>query len=162
MVEEKKECALYEGGQFLTFRLAEEIFGVPIEMVREVLDYVPITRVPGARDFLQGVVNLRGAVVPVADMRIKFGMSATVLSENSCIIVVEISLPNEEGKITVGLLADQVLAVVQLSTADIQPHPEMGTGLSARFLRGVGKVNEDFFMLLDVEAIINEEGDGEG
>jgi len=85
-----------------------------------------------------------------------------VLSENSCIIVVEINLPNEEGRITVGLLADQVLAVVQLAAVDIQPHPEMGTGLSSRFLRGVGKVDDDFYMLLDVEAIINGEGEGEG
>lgn len=160
MANEKIETDSHEGGQFLTFRLEEEVFGVPIEIVQEVLDYVPVTRVPGAVDFLKGVVNLRGAVVPVADIRIKFDMPATVLTENSCIIVVEITVSSEEGKIIVGLLADQVLEVAQLSSDDIQTHPEMGTGISSHFLRGLGKLDEAFLMMLDVDSVINED-DGE-
>ena len=157
MSNEKNETDSYEGGQFLTFRLEEEIFGVPIEIVQEVLDYVPVTRVPGAVTFLKGVVNLRGAVVPVADIRIKFGMPATVLTENSCIIVVEIAVTSEEGKIIVGLLADQVLEVAQLSRSDIQVHPDMGTGISPRFLRGLGRLDEAFLMMLDVDSVINDD-----
>ncbi len=144
------------GGQFLTFRLDQEIYGVPIDSVREVLDIVPVTRVPGTAGFLKGVINLRGAVVPVADVRVKFGMGAAKLTENSCIIVVELEISAEDGKIIVGLLADQVMEVADLSDNDIQPPPEMGTGLSAHLLRGLGKVGDDFFMILNVDEIIND------
>jgi purine-binding chemotaxis protein CheW len=157
MENEAGNRAVFRGDQFLTFRLDHEIFGVPIDIVREVLDVVPVTRVPGAVKFLKGVINLRGAVVPVADIRIKFGMSATVLTENSCIIVVEVEVATEEGKIVVGLMADQVMEVAELSSRDLQPHPEMGTGISARFLHGLGKLGDNFFMILDVDAIISDE-----
>ncbi len=147
----------FSSDQFLNFRLENEIFGVPIDTVREVLDVVPVTRVPGAAGFLKGVINLRGAVVPVADVRIKFGMSATILTENSCIIVVEVNISAEDGKITVGLLADQVMEVAELSGDDLKAHPEMGTGISPQFLHGLGKIGDKFFMVLNVDAIISDE-----
>lgn len=159
MVNDTNEIVTYEGGLFLTFRLDQEIFGVPIETVREVLDYVPVTRVPGAVDFLKGVVNLRGAVVPVADIRIKFNMKATVQTEKTCIIVVEVEASAEDGKISVGVLADQVMAVAEVSSSDIQVHPGMGTGVPSRYLRGLGQLGEDFFMMLDVNSIIHEDDD---
>lgn len=148
---------VYAGGQFLTFRLDQEIYGVPIETVREVLDVVPVTRVPGAAGFLKGVINLRGAVVPVADIRIRFGMEPTVLTDNSCIIVVEIDLSAEEGQIVVGLLADQVLEVAELDHHHMQPHPEMGTGVAAKYLKGLGKMDDSFFMVLDVNRVVHED-----
>jgi len=144
------------GGKFLTFRLEQEIFGVPIDTVWEVLDFVPVTRVPGASHFLKGVINLRGAVVPVADVRIKFGMPAAVLTENSCIIVVEIEVPEAETKITVGILADQVMEVAELPDAAMQPHPDMGTGIISRFLRGMGKLGDHFFTVHNMDAIISD------
>ncbi len=159
MAEEKNKTDSYEGGQFVTFRLDQEIFGVPIDTVREILDYVPITRVPGAVKFLLGVINLRGAVVPVADIRIKFNMSATVQTENTCIIVVEIEASVEEGKIFVGVIADQVLEVANINSSDMQIHPDMGTGVPPRYLRGLGKIGEKFFMVLDVNKVIREEDD---
>ncbi len=156
MADDKNESTKFAGGQFLTFRLEQEIFGVAIETVREVLDYVPVTRVPGAVNFLKGVINLRGAVVPVADIRIKFGMSATVQTENSCIIVVEVDVVDDEGKILVGVLADQVMEVAEISASDMQMHPEMGTGIPPRYLHGLGKLDDNFFMALDVDAIISD------
>ncbi len=157
MVEEKIESGSYEGGQFLTFRLEKEIFGVPIATVHEVLDYVPVTRVPGSVKFLKGVINLRGAVVPVADVRIKFGMVATEQTENTCIIVVEVDVSVEEGKISVGVLADQVMEVAEIAKTNMQGHPDMGTGIPSGYLRGLGKLDDKFFMVLDVDAIIRDD-----
>ncbi len=156
MAEEKNGSGKFEGGQFLTFRLEQEIFGVSIDTVREVLDVVQVTRVPGAVDFLKGVINLRGAVVPVADIRIKFGMEATVKTESTCIIVVEVNVSAEEGQISVGIMADQVMAVAEISPLDMKTHPEMGTGVPSRYLHGLGKLDERFFMVLDVDAIISD------
>ncbi len=157
MADKKNKKESYRGGQFLTFRLDQEIFGVPIETVREVLDYVTVTRVPGAVDFLKGVINLRGSVVPVADIRIKFGMSATVLTESSCIIVVEVDISAEEEKILVGVLADQVMEVADISSSDMHTHPDMGTGVPPRYLRGLAKLGENFFMVLDVDSVISDD-----
>ena len=103
---------------------------------------------------------MRGAVVPVADIRIRFGMEATVNTKNTCIIVVEVEASGEDEAISVGVLADQVLEVADIATADIQSHPEMGTGVPPRYLRGLGKIGESFFMILDVEEIIREDMDG--
>ncbi len=116
-----------------------------------------VTRVPGAVKFLNGVINLRGAVVPVADIRIKFGMSATAQMEDSCIKVVEVDATAAEGEIVVGVLADQVLEVANVSQSDMHMHPEMGTGIPPQYLRGLGKLGDKFFMVLDVDAIISED-----
>ena len=162
MAKERGVAGKIRGGQFLTFRLADEIFGVPIEMVHEVLDYVPIARVPGSAQFLQGVINLRGAVVPVADVRLLFGMEATANTENTCIIAVEVEASGEDEVISVGVLADQVLEVADISSTDMQEQPDMGTGVPSQYLRGLGKVGEKFFMILDVEKIIHDDVDGNG
>jgi purine-binding chemotaxis protein CheW len=160
MVKEIDGAGTNKVGQFLTFRLVDEIFGVPIELVREVLDYVPVARVPGAVSFLKGVINLRGAVVPVADIRVRFGMEARGNTENTCIIVVEVEASGENEAISVGVLADQVLEVAEIAPSDIQMHPNMGTGIPSRYLRGLGKVGEEFFMVLDVGGVIRDEVKG--
>ncbi len=157
MGEEFRESTGYAGGQFLTFRLEKELFGVPIDTVLEVLDYLPETKIPGSKKILKGVINLRGAVVPVADIRIKFGMTATVQSKNTCIIVVKVQASAEMEQTTLGVLADQVMEVADIASSNIQQPPEMGTGIPAEFLRGIGKIGEEFFMMLDVNAIIRED-----
>lgn len=143
--------------QFLTFRIEEEIFGVPIESVREVVDFEPVTRVPGAAEFLRGVLNLRGSVITVADIRLKFGMPPTTQSENTCIIVLELEISAEETSVVAAILADQVLEVAEIRSKDIQNHPELGTGVPSRYLNGLGKINNRFFMILDVAKIICDE-----
>ena len=141
-------------GQFLTFLLGNEVFGVPITRVQEVLDYPSITRVPRAPSFMRGVINLRGAVVPVADIRIKFGMPATKRHVNTCIIVLEVI--TGDGPVVVGILADHVLEVVELSDADIAPPPKIGTKLKAYYLDGLGKRSDGFFIILNMDNIFNE------
>jgi purine-binding chemotaxis protein CheW len=139
--------------QYLTFRLAKETFAVDVAKVREILDFVAITKVPQTPDFMRGVINLRGSVVPVVDMKLKFGMEPTEKTVNTCIIVLEVSIENETT--IVGALADSVQEVVELDPAQIEPPPRIGMKLNIDFIRGMGKLNDDFVMILDTDKIFS-------
>jgi purine-binding chemotaxis protein CheW len=142
-----------ETTQYLTFRLDEEVFALDIAQVREVLDYTNITRVPRTPEFMRGVINLRGSVVPVVDMRLKFGMTKTEQTVNTCIIIAEISI---DGDTTVlGALADSVQEVIELSAEQIEPAPRIGTRLRTEFIRGMGKRDEEFVIILDIDRIFS-------
>ncbi|MDA8180390.1 MAG: chemotaxis protein CheW [Deltaproteobacteria bacterium] len=135
--------------QYLTFKLGEEVFGLDVGKVREILDFTTITKVPRTPEFMRGVINLRGSVVPVVDMRLKFGMSATEKTVNTCIIVTEVTL---DGETTVlGALVDSVQEVFELEPDQIEPSPRIGTKLKTEFIKGMGKRDERFIMLLDVD-----------
>lgn len=123
--------------QYLTFRLDKEVFALDITQVREVLDYTSITRVPRTPDFMCGVINLRGSVVPVVDMRLKFGMPKTERTINTCIIIAEIRTGEES--VQIGALADSVQEVIELEPGSIEPAPRIGTGLKVDFIKGMGK-----------------------
>lgn len=139
--------------QHLTFTLADEVFALDIGKVREVLDFTAITKVPGTPDFMRGVINLRGSVVPVVDMRLKFGMPATEQGINTCIIIVEVAV---DGETTVlGALADSVQEVLDLEAGQIEPPPRIGTKLNLEFIRGMGKREEGFVMILDVDKVFS-------
>lgn len=144
-----------ETTQFLTFKLDEEIFSVDISKVREVLDFTTITRVPRTPDFMKGVINLRGSVVPVVDMRLKFGMPATQKSVNTCIIIVEISLDGETA--ILGALADSVQEVMDLEPDQIEPPPKIGTRLKTEFIKGMGKQDDHFIMILDIDRVFSSD-----
>ncbi len=137
--------------QCLTFKLADEIFAVDVAKVREILDFSTVTKVPQTPDFMRGVINLRGSVVPVVDMRLKFGMTATAKTVNTCIIVMEIMLDNETA--VVGALADSVQEVLELEPENIEPAPRIGTKLNTDFLVGMGKHNESFIMILNIDKV---------
>lgn len=139
--------------QYLTFKLGEEVFGLDVGKVREILDFTAITKVPRTPDFMRGVINLRGSVVPVVDMRVKFGMSSTEKTVNTCIIVTEVRL---EGETTVlGALVDSVQEVFELEPGQIEPAPRIGTRLKTEFILGMGKRDERFIMLLDVDKVFS-------
>jgi len=147
------EAQAAENIQFLTFKLGEEVYGVDVLQVREVLDAVPVTKVPRSPDFMLGVINLRGSVVPVVDMRRKFGMPSADKNRDNCIVVMEISM---EGEATViGALADAVEEVLELSSGQIEPAPKLGTRLNTEFIRGMGKRDEQFIILLEVDRIFS-------
>jgi len=112
-----------EAGQYLTFKLGDEVFALDISKVREVLDFTTVTRVPQTPDFMLGVINLRGSVVPVVDMRLKFGMSATEATVNTCIIIVEIDI--DEETTVLGALADSVREVMEMEPDQIEPPPRI-------------------------------------
>ncbi len=147
------EVTTAETTQYLTFTLEEEVFAIDIGKVREVLDYTAVTRVPQTPEFLCGVINLRGNVVPVMDMRQKLGMSATEKRVNTCIIILEI-LVDEETTI-LGSLADSVREVLDLEPGQIEPAPRIGTRLDVDFIRGMGKQGDGFVMILDIDKIFS-------
>ncbi|MDY0268588.1 chemotaxis protein CheW [Trichloromonas sp.] len=149
------EASGNENHQYLTFKLDEEVFALGIDKVREVLDYTSVTKVPQTPDFMRGVINLRGSVVPVVDMRLKFGMAKTERTVNTCIIIVEINL---DGETTIlGALADSVQEVLDLEPHQIEPAPKIGTKLRTEFIRGMGKRDEQFIILLDIDRVFSGE-----
>jgi purine-binding chemotaxis protein CheW len=141
--------------QYLTFKLAEELFALDIGTVREVLDYSRVTKVPQTPDFMRGVINLRGSVVPVMDLRSKFGMSQAETTVNTCIIIVEVAL---DGETTIlGAMADSVQEVLDLEPEQIEPPPRIGTRLRTDFIKGMGKRGEHFIMILDIDQVFSAE-----
>jgi purine-binding chemotaxis protein CheW len=136
-------------GKYLAFRLADQDYGLAILQVREIIGLVDITRVPCVDSFIRGVINLRGKIIPVIDLRMKFGMESCAASEQTVIIVVQ--YPTTQGEITMGVLVDQVQEVLSLEADKIEPAPSFGAGsLVAAFILGIGKVDQRVIFLLDI------------
>jgi purine-binding chemotaxis protein CheW len=144
-----------ETTQFLTFRLDDEIFALDITKVREVLDFTTVTKVPRTPDFMRGVINLRGSVVPVVDLRLKFGMKATEKTVNTCIIITEVTVDQET--VVLGALADSVQEVLDLDAASIAPPPKIGTKLKTEFIKGMGRQNDRFIIILDIDRVFSSD-----
>ncbi|HAO93001.1 MAG: chemotaxis protein CheW [Deltaproteobacteria bacterium GWC2_56_8] len=148
-------AAITETTQYLTFKLATEVFALDITKVREVLDFTAVTKVPRTPDFMRGVINLRGSVVPVVDMRLKFNMSRTEQTVNTCIIITEINLDGD--KVVLGALADSVQEVIDLEPGQIEPAPRIGTRLNTEFIKGMGKRDDQFIIILEIDRIFSTE-----
>jgi len=142
-----------ETTQYLTFTLAEEVFAVDVARVREILEMPSITKVPQVPDFMRGVINLRGCVVPVIDLRLKFGMEETAQTVNTCIIVVEVAMDDEN--IVLGALADSVQEVIEMEQSQIEAAPHIGTHLNTEFIKGMGKHDGRFVMILDIDKVFS-------
>lgn len=139
--------------QYLTFKLGEEVFALDIAKVREVLDFTTVTRVPRTPDFMRGVINLRGSVVPVVDLRCKFNMAPSENTRNTCIIISEVTI---DGDTTVlGALADSVQEVIDLGPGNIAPAPRIGTKLRTEFIKGMGRHNDQFVIILDIDQVFS-------
>src|ERR1041384_6516907 len=142
--------------QYLTFKLGGEVFAIDVSKVREVLDFTPITKIPRTPDFMSGVINLRGNVVPVVDLRLCFEMSKTEKTVNTCIVVMEMLV---EGESTViGALADSVEEVIDLEPDQIQPAPRIGTQIRTDFIKGMGKRDAHFIMTLGFDRVFSGDG----
>ncbi|MBF0236108.1 MAG: purine-binding chemotaxis protein CheW [SAR324 cluster bacterium] len=139
--------------QYLTFVLDSEEFALEIGKVREVLEVTSITKVPQMPGFMCGVINLRGSVVPVIDMRMKFGLHQTEMTVNTCIIIVEILIGKE--RTIIGAMVDSVKEVMEIEPSQIQPPPKIGTKLDTEFIKGMGKHNEGFLILLDIDRVFS-------
>ncbi len=144
-----------EATQHLTFKLDEEVFAIDISKVREVLEYTSVTKVPKTPGFMKGVINLRGHVVPVVDLRMKFGMSEAEKTVNTCIIIVEVSV--DEETTVLGALADSVQEVHDFEADQIEPAPKIGTRLKTDFIKGMGKRDEQFIMILDINKVFSSD-----
>jgi len=144
-------ASIVSSTQYLSFMLDKEIFALDIGKVREVLDFTTPTKVPQTPRYMRGVINLRGGAVPVIDLRLKFGMTETERTVNTCIIIVEVSI-NDETTI-LGALADSVKEVFDLNPEDVEPAPRIGTQLKTEFLRGMGKKDDEFILILDIDKV---------
>jgi len=141
--------------QYLTFQLGEEIFAIDVSHVREILEFTTVTKVPGTPEYMRGVINLRGSVVPVLDIRLKFGMPAAEKTVNTCIIVVEVSFDGETT--IIGALVDSVQEVFELDPDQIEPAPKIGMQLKTEFIKGMGKKDERFIIILDIDKVFSLE-----
>jgi purine-binding chemotaxis protein CheW len=142
-------------GKYMTFKLADEEYGLEILKVREIIGLMPINRIPRAPQFIRGIINLRGRVIPVLDLRQQFGMSAFEATEQSVIIVVQYG--QDEGSLTMGILVDQVLEVLSIEGRQIEPPPSLAANArDGQFILGVGKAADRVIFLLDVRRVLSE------
>ena len=145
-----------EQTQFLTFLLAEESYAISILQVREIIEYDTVTRVPNMPASIRGVINLRGAVVPVVDLAVRFGLRDSRVTKRTCVIIVELEAGGKH--LVMGLMADAVSQVIDLPPADIEAPPAFGTRVRADFLKGLGKIGKKFVLILDLDhALSNAE-----
>jgi purine-binding chemotaxis protein CheW len=141
--------------QYLTFGLGEEVFALETGSVREVIELVSVTRIPKTPPYMRGVINLRGHAVPVVDLRIKFDMPKVADTVNTCIIIVDVEVEGEN--CYMGAIVDSVREVFEMTSDQINPPPRMGTSIRADFIRGMGKQNEEFIMILDIGKVFSPE-----
>lgn len=142
-------------GQYLTFQLGGETFAIGILAIKEILEYVPLTQVPLIPSFIRGVMNLRGSVVPVIDLSLRFARSRTEVGRRTCIVIIEIEF--EEHRQYIGVLVDAVHEVLAIPAADIEPPPQFGSRIRADFITGMAKVEERFVALLQVDQVLSVE-----
>jgi len=139
-------------GKYLTFSLAGEEYGIGILKVREIIGMMSVTPVPQTPEFVKGVINLRGKVIPVIDLRLRFGLDATAYTERTCIIVVEIH--GESGSIPMGIVVDAVSEVLNIRSADIENTPSFGVKLNTDFILGMAKTDGGVKILLDIDKVL--------
>jgi purine-binding chemotaxis protein CheW len=137
--------------QYLTFKLDQELFAVDIAKVREVLEFTSMTKVPRTPDFMRGVINLRGNVVPVVDMRLKLGLSMTEKTVDTCVVISEVAVDGEST--VLGALVDSVQEVIDLDASNVAPPPHMGSRVDTAVIRGMGKRDDQFIMILDLDRV---------
>ena len=137
--------------QYLTFKLDRELFAVDIDKVREVLEFTFVTKVPRTPTFMRGVINLRGNVVPVVDMRLKLGLSMTEKTVDTCVVIAEVAIDGE--KMVLGALVDSVQEVIDLDSSNIAPPPHIGGRVDTTVIRGMGKRDDQFIMILDLDRV---------
>jgi len=151
--DEKIDQAEKEG-KYLTFSLAQEEYGIGILKIREIIGMMPVTSVPQTPEFVKGVINLRGKVIPVVDLRLRFGMQAIDYTERTCIIVVEI-----EGKfdtVMIGIVVDSVSEVLNIKGEDIEETPTFGAKLNTEYILGMAKMEGGVKILLDIDRVLSE------
>ena len=140
-------------GKYLTFTLAEEEFGIGILKIKEIIGMLPITSVPQTPDYVKGVINLRGKVIPVLDLRLRFGLPTVVYTERTCIIVMEIA--GNSGTILIGIVVDAVSEVLNIKGDDIEKTPTFGTKLNTDYILGMAKMEGGVKILLDIDRVLS-------
>ena len=150
--EQGNKTLLEKEGKYLTFALANEEYGLEILKVREIIGYMDITAVPQTPSYVKGVINLRGQVIPVIDLRAKFGMQTAEVTEETCIIVVETSQNNR--KFSTGIVVDRVQEVLDISGENIEDAPQFDSSVNTNFILGMGKIGDSVKILLDIDKVL--------
>lgn len=141
--------------QYLTFMLGGETYAMGILAIKEIIEYGNLTEVPRMPDFIRGVINLRGAVVPVIDLGARFGKHATDITRRTCIVIIEVA--NGEETQVVGVVVDAVNEVLEISASEIEPSPSFGANIRADFIDGMGKINGKFVIILNIHQVLSVE-----
>ncbi len=141
-------------GKYLTFHLGEETYGLEILKVQEIIGMQEITKVPRTPDYVKGVINLRGKVIPVVNLRLKFGMEEIETTRKTCIIVVQVV--RGESSVIMGIIVDEVSEVLEISAEEIEPSPAFGTQIDTAFILGMAKTKEAVKILLDIDKVLSE------
>jgi purine-binding chemotaxis protein CheW len=145
-----------KAGKYLTFKLGVEEYGLEILKVQEIIKMMDITHVPRTPAFVRGVINLRGKVIPVVDLRLKFGMESRETTDKTCVIVVQVAHGGAGGgSMTMGTIVDEVSEVLDIAGEQIEPAPEFGTAVNTDFILGMGKVAKKVVMLLDIDKVLS-------
>lgn len=139
--------------QYLTFKLGREMFAIGIRNIREIIEYGNLTTVPMMPEFVRGVLNLRGSVVPVIDLSARFGRTAGGSNRRSCIVIVEIE--GQSGLQEIGVIVDEVSEVLEIPLSEVEPPPSFGTRIRTDFISGMGKVNGGFVIMLNVQRVLD-------
>lgn len=137
-------------GRYLTFNLGEEVFGLEIRYVTEIIGLQPITKIPEVAHYIKGIINLRGKIIPVIDMRLKFGKEAAEYDDRTCIIVIDTQ------ELVVGLIVDKVSEVMAIEDENVVPPPDQKTGIRNRYIQGIGKVDGNVKLLLDCKMLLED------
>lgn len=145
--------------QYLTFLQQGEMFAIGILGIKEIIEYAALTTVPLMPSFISGVINIRGAVVPVIDLSARFGRETAVTTRRSCIVIIETE--NDDETIDIGIIVDSVSEVLEIPAIDIEPTPHFGTNIRADFISGMGKVNDKFVIILDIRRVLSIDEMGE-
>lgn len=141
--------------QYLTFMLNGEMFAINILRIKEIIWYTTLTEVPMMPTCIRGVINLRGSVMPVMDLSNRFDRSSSPVTKSTCIVIIEVNMPDEGEHQTMGVVVDSVQAVLEISGADIEPAPSFGARIRTDFIEGIGKVNGKFVILLNVDSVLS-------
>ncbi|HOK67781.1 MAG TPA: chemotaxis protein CheW [Anaerohalosphaeraceae bacterium] len=141
-------------GKYLTFAIGNEEFGIEILQIREIIGYVPVTPVPKSPVYLKGILNLRGQVIPVIDLRLKFGMPEKEITDQTCIVIIETQ--TAEGATLTGLIVDRVSEVLEIEAEQIEPAPSLGSTIDTSFLRGIAKTNDSVKLLLEIDSVVQQ------
>jgi purine-binding chemotaxis protein CheW len=144
-----------DSNQFLTFMLSGEPYGINILDIKEIIEYGNLTPVPMMPDFIAGVINLRGSVVPIVNLKLRFGDNAGEIGKRTSIVILEVG--DNDRKTEIGIIVDIVNEVIELTESDIELAPSFGSRIRADFIKGMGKINEQFLILLDVEHVLSVE-----
>jgi purine-binding chemotaxis protein CheW len=153
LVKVDKQVVQEDGKQYLTFTLGSEMFAVETLTVKEIIEYGQLTNVPMLPGFIRGVINLRGAVVPVIDLGARFGRSETAVTRRTCIVIIE--APGDDMQQDIGIVVDSVSEVLEIPASDIEPPPAFGAKIRTDFIAGMGKVNGKFVIMLDVGKVLS-------